>query len=307
MGGAVPRPTILQTRKLGAGARSSSAQVSGADPVGTRRRTPYDRRVNVFRRHAVSESGPADAPTLLFAHGFGCDQGMWQAAASRFPDYHTVLFDLVGFGDSDLGAYEPDRYRTLDGHAADVLELCRALDRTDIVFIGHSVSAMIGVLVVNQAPELFDGLVMVGPSPCYLEDGDYHGGFTRADIDQMLDGVEADFFAWSATMAPVIAGNPDRPDYGQTLTATFCRSDPDAARQFARATFLSDNRRDLRDVRVPTLIMQCAEDPIAPTAVGEYVHSQIPDSRIVYLEARGHCPNLTAPDETAREIRAFLT
>ena len=231
---------------------------------------------------------------------------MWEPVALQFPDHRTVLYDLVGFGRSDRSAYRPERYASLDGHAADLVELCHhlALDRP--VFVGHSVAAMIGVRAAISDPQLFSGLVLVGPSPCYIDDGDYRGGFTRADIDEMLDALDADFFSWSATMAPVIAGNADQPEFGRQLTEKFCQSDPDAARQFARVTFLSDNRDDLRHVRLPTLILQCSDDPIAPASVGDFVHARIPDSRLVQLEARGHCPNLTAPDETARAIRTFL-
>lgn len=259
------------------------------------------------QRHAVSTAGPIDGRPLVFAHGFGCDQAMWLPVATRLPEYRTILFDLVGFGRSDLSAYDPQKYSTLEGHAEDVVELCRELELDSPVFVGHSVSAMIGVLSALRDPELFSALILVGPSPRYVDDAEYRGGFSRADIDDMLESLDVDFFAWSAAMAPVIAGNPERPEFGRQLTETFCRSDPAAARQFARVTFFSDNRDDLSQIRVPTLVMQCSEDPIAPSYVGEFVHNEIPHSRLIHLQARGHCPNLTAPEETADAIRAFLS
>jgi len=244
---------------------------------------------------------------MLFAHGFGCDQNMWRFVAPAFADeYRIVLFDLVGAGSSDLTAYDPDRHGSLGGYADDIVEICRELDLTDAVFVGHSVSAMIGVLVAQRAPEAIGALVLVGPSPRYLNDEGYVGGFEQADIAELLDSMDSNFLGWSSTMAPAIMGNPDRPELGEELTASFCRTDPDIAAGFARVTFLSDNRADLPSVRVPTLVLQCSDDVIAPTVVGDYVHAQIPGSVLVRLAATGHCPNLSAPQETIDAIRAFL-
>jgi sigma-B regulation protein RsbQ len=244
---------------------------------------------------------------MLFAHGFGCDQNMWRFVAPAFADDHrTVLFDHVGAGGSDLGAYDPERYATLDGYAADVLEICDELELEDVIFVGHSVSAMIGVLAAAERPELFASLVLVGPSPRYIDDEGYVGGFTAEDIDGLLDSLASNFLGWSAAMAPVIMGNADRPELGEELTNSFCRTDPEIAAQFARATFLSDNRDDLARVPVPALVLQCREDAIAPVAIGEYVHRALPQSTLVILEATGHCPNLSAPAETIEAIRAFL-
>lgn len=231
---------------------------------------------------------------------------MWEAVASQFGDHRTVLFDLIGFGDSEPEAYDPERYSSLDAHADDVIALLRELGLTNVVFVGHSVSAMIGVLAANRAPELFDRLVLVGPSPRYVDDDDYTGGFSVDDIEDMLDSVDSDFGAWSSAMAPVIAGNAERPEFGERLTKLFCRSDPEAARQLARVTFLGDNRGDLRQLSRPALVLQCSDDPIAPTVVGRFVAGEIPEAEFVQLEARGHCPNLTAPDEVARTIRSYL-
>jgi sigma-B regulation protein RsbQ len=246
---------------------------------------------------------------MVFSHGFGCDQNMWRFVAPAFEDdYRVVLFDHVGAGGSDLAAYDRVKYSSLDGYASDVLELCRELELRDVIFVGHSVSAMIGVLALQEAPELFGSLVMVGPNPRYIDDGDYVGGFSRADIAGLLDALDANHLGWSAQMAPVIMGNhPENPELAEELTNSFCRTDPDIARQFARVTFLSDNRADLADVAVPTLVMQCSEDVIAPDCVGRYVHEAIPGSTFAKLAAVGHVPHLSAPEETTAAIRSFLT
>jgi len=263
--------------------------------------------MGVVDRHHVAESGVRGARPLLFAHGFGCDQRMWRLVAPAFEaDHRVILFDHVGAGRSDLSAYDPQRYRSLEAYADDVVELCRALDVTDAVFVGHSVSAMIGVLAAIRAPGRIGALVLVGPSPRYIDDDDYSGGFSRADIDELLESLESNFLGWSGAMAPVIMGNPEHPELGEELTNSFCRTDPDIAAQFARVTFLSDNRIDLAAVDVPTLVLQCSNDAIAPQAVGEYVHQAIGGSEYVLLDATGHCPNLSAPEATTAAIRAFL-
>jgi sigma-B regulation protein RsbQ len=252
----------------------------------------------------VSGSGPR---AMMFAHGFGCDQNMWTAVAREFErDFRVILFDHVGAGRSDLGAYDAEKYSTLGGYADDIVEIGRALGLEDAVFVGHSVSAMIGALASIKAPDMFSELVMVGPSPRYIDDEQYVGGFSREQVDELLEFLAENHLGWSAAMAPAIVGNPDRPELGETLTNSFCATDPDIAREFARVTFLSDNRADLPAIKARTLILQCREDIIAPAAVGEYVHAQIPDSRFMLLEATGHCPNLSAPKEVAAAIRAFV-
>ncbi|WP_345771626.1 alpha/beta fold hydrolase [Geodermatophilus sabuli] len=264
--------------------------------------------MSVVLRNRVRSIGVAEGRPMVFAHGFGCDQEMWRFVAPEFAvDHRVVLFDHVGSGQSDLSAYDPEKYGSLDGYAADVVEICRELDLRDVVFVGHSVSAMIGVLAVQQAPELFGALVMVGPSPRYVDDGDYTGGFSRADIAGLLEQLDSNHLGWSAAMAPVIMGNPERPELAAELTNSFCRTDPDIARQFARVTFLSDNRADLPGISVPTLVLQCTADAIAPEVVGRYVHEHVPGSVFTQLAATGHCPNLSAPEETAAAIRAFLS
>jgi sigma-B regulation protein RsbQ len=265
------------------------------------------RPIDVAARNNVKVSGREEGRPMLFAHGFGCDQNMWRHVAPAFADeFRIVLFDHVGAGGSDLSAWDPARYGTLDGYADDVLQICRALDLTGVVFVGHSVSAMIGVLAATREPDRFDKLVLVGPSPRYIDDGEYTGGFTREDIEELLDSMDSNFLGWSSTMAPVIVGNPDRPELGEELTNSFCRTDPEIARHFAGVTFLSDNRADLAGVTTPTLVLQCSDDAIAPQPVGDYVHREVRGSELVLLNATGHCPNLSAPEETIAAIRAFV-
>jgi sigma-B regulation protein RsbQ len=232
---------------------------------------------------------------------------MWRYVAPRFEDdFQVVLFDHAGAGKSDPSAYDVKRHSSLAGYAQDVLDLCHDLDLHDVVFVGHSVSAMIGVLAARQEPELFDKLVLVGPSPRYINDGEYVGGFGEDDITELLDSLESNYLGWSSAMAPVIMGNPDAPELAEELTESFCRTDPDIARRFARVTFLSDNRRDLASVQTPTLVLQCTNDVIAPVEVGEYVRDAMPNATMVMLAATGHCPNLSAPDQTTDAIAAFV-
>ncbi|MDT7952073.1 MAG: alpha/beta hydrolase [Acetobacteraceae bacterium] len=257
-------------------------------------------------RHNATVTGTGSR-AIVFAHGFGCDQNMWRLVAPAFEgDFRVVLFDHVGAGGSDLSAYEPAKYASINGYASDVVELCRELDVRGGVYVGHSVSAMIGVLAAKQAPELFGELVLVGPSPRYTDDADYVGGFTEAQIHELLEFLDNNHMGWSQTMAPVIMGNADRPELAQELTNSFCRTDPEIAKRFARTTFLSDNRADLEGVAQRSLVLQCSDDVIAPRAVGDYVHRKLPDSVFVQLAAGGHCPHLSAPEETIAAIRAFL-
>ena len=258
-------------------------------------------------RNRVTVAGRADGPTLLFAHGFGCDQSMWRSVTPAFErDHQVVLFDHVGAGGSDLSAWSPARYGSLEGYARDVLEICAELDLRDVVLVGHSVSAMIGVLAAAREPDRFVGLVLVGPSPRYVDDPPYRGGFQAADIEELLESLDSNYLGWSAAMAPAIIGNPERPELGEELTNSFCRTDPTIARHFARVTFTSDNREDLAHVDVPCLVLQSREDVIAPLEVGEYVHAQVPGSTLVVLDATGHCPNLSAPEQVVAAIRDWF-
>jgi sigma-B regulation protein RsbQ len=263
--------------------------------------------MSVVQRHNVSVTGPGTGQPMLFAHGFGCDQNMWRHVAPAFAeDHRVILFDHVGAGGADPAAWDPEKYSSLDGYAADVLEIVHELDLHDVVLVGHSVSAMIGVLAERAEPDRFAALVLVGPSPRYLDDVDYRGGFSEADIAELLESLDSNYLGWSSAMAPVIVGNPERPELGQELTTSFCRTDPAVARQFARTTFLSDSRADLPGVKAPTLVLQCSSDVIAPVEVGRYVAEAIPHSTLVMMAATGHCPNLSAPGETVAAIASFL-
>jgi sigma-B regulation protein RsbQ len=263
-------------------------------------------QMSVLTRNNVHVGGAGIQP-MMFSHGFGCDQNMWRLVTPAFSErFRIITFDHVGAGRSELSAFDPEKYGSLDGYAQDVIEICQALDLSKVIFVGHSVSAMIGALAAIRAPQLFDRLIMVGPSPRYIDDENYRGGFTAVQIEELLEFLDANHLGWSEAMAPVIMGNTDRPELSAELVNSFCRTDPKIAKHFARTTFTSDNRADLPLVPIPCLILQCSEDVIAPREVGEYVHAKLPDSRIVMMRAKGHCPNLSAPDETIEAIRSFV-
>lgn len=262
--------------------------------------------MSIGQRNNVHVHGDGPA-TLLFAHGFGCDQNMWRKLAPPYAQrYRTVLFDLVGSGQSDLKAYDRAKYGTLQGYADDIIEIAEEFAQGPVVFVGHSVSAMIGLLAHLKAPERFAAQVMVGPSPCYINDGDYFGGFERKDIDGLLETMEANYLGWSSNMAPAIMGAPEQPELAQELTNSFCRTDPEIAKHFARVTFLSDHRADLPKLQAPALILQCSDDIIAPRAVGEYMHRLMPRSTLAVVQNFGHCPHLSAPSASADAIDTFL-
>jgi sigma-B regulation protein RsbQ len=257
-------------------------------------------------RNNANIVGRDDAPTIVLAHGFGCDQALWRLVVPELlPDFRVVLFDHVGSGAADPAAWDAERYASLQGYADDILDLLSELDLHDVTFVGHSVAAIMGVLAVATDPSRFAKLVLLTPSPCYIDDGDYRGGFSRSDIDELLESLESNYLGWSRAMAPVIMGAPGRPDLSDELADTFCRTDPECARVFARTTFLSDNRDDLKRVTVPTLVIECQEDAIAPREVGAYVHRHIDGSELITLNTTGHCPHLSAPEATAKAIAAF--
>ena len=262
--------------------------------------------MSVQRRNNVHVEGRGPA-TMFFAHGFGCDQNMWRLIAPAYAKrYRTVLFDLVGSGNSDLTAYDPKKYSSLQGYADDIVEIVAEFGEGPIIFVGHSVSSMIGMLADLKAPEKFAAQIMIGPSPCYINDEGYVGGFTRADIDSLLGTLEGNYLGWSSNMAPAIMGAPDQPELGVELTNSFCRTDPAIAKQFARVTFLSDLRADLKKLKTPTLIVQCNDDLIAPVAVGEYLHRELSNSMLSVIENVGHCPHLSAPGSSTAAMDAFL-
>lgn len=262
--------------------------------------------MDVRSRNNVRVVGAEQGPTIVLAHGFGCDQNLWRRVTERLaPDFRVVLFDHVGSGASDPAAWDADRYSSLRGYADDILELLRELDLRDVVFVGHSVAAMMGVLAVGADPSRFAKLVLLAPSPCYVDDADYRGGFSRADIDELLESMDSNYLGWARAMAPTVMGAPERPELAEELTDSFCRADPDTARVFARATFLSDNRADLGNVHIPTLVVECAYDAIAPRGVGAFVRDHISGSSLITVDTSGHCPQLSAPEPTAQAIATF--
>ncbi|MBC6988670.1 alpha/beta fold hydrolase [Hymenobacter sp. BT491] len=262
--------------------------------------------MEVLERHNVIVSGTGEQ-ALVFVHGFGCDQRMWRLVAPAFEArYRVVLLDLVGAGQSDLTAYDPARYGTLAAHAEDVLEVMRALDLPPAVLVGHSISATIGMLAALQDPARVAALVMVAPSPRFLNDTGYIGGFEPADIAELLEAMESNYLGWAGAITPVIMGHPERPELAAELNNSFCRTDPAIARHFARVTFLSDNRADLPLLHTPTLILQCSNDALAPLPVGQYIHNHLSNSKLVVIETSGHCPHLSAPQATIAAIDQFL-
>ena len=270
-------------------------------------REPATSNGDVLTRNNVRIFGRGTQP-MVFAHGFGCDQNMWRFVTPAFEnDYRIVLFDYVGSGHSDLSAYDPQRYASLDGYASDVLDICHAAGLENVILVGHSVSSMVAVLAANREPERFAKLILVGPSPRYINDPpDYTGGFERKDIEGLLETMERNYIGWANFLAPAIMKNPDRPELGAELTESFCSTDPVIARRFAEATFFADNREDLAALRVPALILQCSDDMIAPLEVGNYLHRRLPDSSLRVMKATGHCPQMSAPEETIELIQEYL-
>lgn len=262
--------------------------------------------MSVISRNNVKVSGKGER-ALVFMHGFGCDQNVWRDVSPAFEgEWRTVLFDHIGAGKSDLSCYDRDKYSSLQGYADDLIEIVRELGLRDVVVVGHSVSAMIAVLAAVKEPGMFSRLVLIGPSPCFLNDGDYPGGFERKDIEDLLAAMDNNFFGWSSMITPVIMGNPDRPELAGELSESFCRTDPTIARHFARVTFLADNRGELEKLTVPSLSMQCSADALAPLGVGDYLHQHLRGSTLNVLSATGHCPHLSEPAEVVAGIKAWL-
>ncbi|MFL5741264.1 MAG: alpha/beta fold hydrolase [Flavisolibacter sp.] len=261
---------------------------------------------NILARNNVKVFGRGQQP-MMFAHGFGCDQQMWRLITPAFEDdYRIVLFDYVGAGKSDVHSYNHERYSSLQGYAQDVLDICKALNLEEVIFVGHSVSSMIGLLAAVEKPGYFSHMIMVGPSPCYINKEGYIGGFEQQDIEGLLETMEKNYIGWANFLAPQIMGNTDRPALGQELTESFCSTDPVIASQFARATFFSDNRHDLSKLQTPSLILQCSQDIIAPQQVGDFLHQHLPQSTLKIMKATGHCPHVSEPEETIALIKDYL-
>ncbi|MCT7948540.1 alpha/beta hydrolase [Ancylothrix sp. C2] len=263
---------------------------------------------NVFLRNNVTVLGQGPQ-VMLLAHGFGCDQNMWRYLTPAFlNDYKIILFDYVGSGKSDIAAYNTERYSNLNGYAQDILDICEALALSEVIFVGHSVSSVIGILASIQAPHFFKNLILVSPSPCYInQPPDYIGGFERADIEGLLDIMEKNYIGWASFLAPMVMQNPDQPELTRELEASFCSTDPVIASRFAEVTFYSDNRNDLSKVTIPSLVLQCAEDMIAPVEVGEYLGQHLPKSTLKLMKATGHCPHMSHPEETINLIKEYLS
>jgi sigma-B regulation protein RsbQ len=261
---------------------------------------------NVLQRNNVKITGKGVQP-MLFAHGFGCSQDMWRLITPAFEnDYKLILVDYIGAGESDKSTYSAEKYSTLDGYASDILEIITELGLSDVIFVGHSVSCMIGQLAANQRPDLFSRLIHICPSPRYIDDEGYKGGFSRADLENLLTMMDNNYKLWAATVGPLIMGNADKPQLGEELTQSFCAYDIDIAKQFARVTFFSDNREDLPKSKVPSVILQCADDVIAPEAVGKYINENTPLSMLYYMRATGHCPHVSHPVETVNLVKKYL-
>lgn len=261
---------------------------------------------NVIARNKVRVFGEGKR-TIVMAHGFGCDQTMWQYISPAFSgDYRLVQFDYVGSGNSDLSAYSAERYGTFRGYVQDLLDVIEALELTEIIFFGHSVSSMIGMLASIERPELFSCMVMIGPSPRYLNDGEYFGGFERSDITELLDMMEMNFSGWASFMAPLAMNTPEHPELVKDLERSFITADPVITREFAEVTFLSDHRNAVAEASTPTLILQCSDDSIVPIQVGEYLHKNLRGSEFRLMKAKGHYPHISHPEETVALIKAYL-
>jgi sigma-B regulation protein RsbQ len=262
---------------------------------------------DVWHRHhlAVIGEGPR---TIVLAHGFGCDQRAWRhVAADLARDHRVVLFDHMGCGRSDAAQWTPQRYATLNGYAQDVVDICAQLPWRDLVYVGHSISGSIGILAAIAAPQYFDRLILVGPSPRFLNDPpDYMGGFEREDILAMLDLMDRNRIGWANYLAPVAMKNDDRPELSRELADNLCAGDPAIIRHFAEVVFMSDVRAELPKLTRPALILQCADDAIASGEVGAYLHQHLRGSRLRLMKATGHLPHLSHPQETIEMIRAEL-
>ncbi len=262
--------------------------------------------MSIQSRNHIQVSGKG-AAAMVFVHGFGCDQTMWRFLAPAYQDrFRVITYDLTGSGQSELSAYDRSKYGSLHGHAADLLEIVDSVTNGPVVIVGHSVGATIGMLATIAAPRRFAAQVMIGPSPCFINDGDYVGGFSRSDIDELLETMDANYLGWSRSVAPMIMGAPNQPLLRDELTERFCRNDPEIARHFGRVTFLSDHRADVLRSTVPALILQCSDDLIAPREVGDWLHRHLPASTLRVIRNVGHCPHMSAPTESSRAIDAFL-
>ncbi|MDF1706006.1 MAG: alpha/beta hydrolase [Aeromicrobium sp.] len=254
----------------------------------------------------ASVRGPSGAPVIVFVHGFGCGQHMWRHVAPSFEaDHQVVLLDLPGSGDADEAGYDPDRHASLEGYRDDLAALLQELGLSSVTLVGHSVAAMIGVLLQIERPDLVGRLVLVAPSARYVDVGDYVGGHSEPDIDELLDLLSRNHLGWQDPLSTMVAGSPEGPAKDE-LEQAFCRTRPEFAAQFANVTFRGDNRADLPHVTAPTLVLQSAHDVVAPESAGQFVRDAIPGAQYRLIQTRGHAPHLTAPADTLAAIRDFL-
>lgn len=262
--------------------------------------------MNIIDRNNVKVFGKGTQP-MMFAHGFGCDQTMWRYITAAFEEhYKIVLFDYVGCGKSDMSCYDPADYSSLEGYAQDVIDICHALQLRDVILVGHSVSGMIGAMAARQEPHRFSRIIMLGPSACYINDVNYKGGLERNMVEGIIASIESGSGEWPHQLGPVVMGNPDRPELADELISLFCNVAPEVARQFARATFLTDSRASLSGLNVPTLILQCTNDIVAPEEAGAFIHKHVPDSTFIKMKATGHVPQVSAPEETVQIMKSYL-
>lgn len=261
---------------------------------------------DVLARHNVKIFGKGTQP-LLFSHGLGCDQNVWHLIVPAFQnDYKIILFDFIGSGQSDISSYNKEKYASLHGYADDVLAICEKLQLKEVILVGHSVSSVIGILAAIKNPTVFSRLIMIGPSPRYINEPGYIGGFEKDEIDELLALMRDNYRDWAAFFGPKAMANPERPELSENLIDSLCTADPAITYDFAKATFLSDNRNDLPILKTPSLILQTAEDIVAPLQVGEYMHKNIPGSTLCNMNATGHFPHLSAPQETIELIKNYL-
>jgi sigma-B regulation protein RsbQ len=261
---------------------------------------------DISRRNNVTVLGHG-SKTLMFGHGFGCDQNTWRLITPAFEeDYRIILFDYVGAGNSDLSAWDHERYSDLQGYAQDIVDICDDLGFEDVIFIGHSVSSMIGLLAVKLRPTIFEKIVFIGPSPRYINDVDYKGGIEAQDLDDLLELMDSNYLGWSAMIAPSIMGNPEQPQLSEGLAQSFCATDPEIAKTFARVTFLSDNRADLSLLDIPNLTIQCNDDFLTSKWVAEYINQHTKKNTIAMLDSSGHCPHLSDPNGVIQAIKSFI-
>ncbi|WP_334063868.1 alpha/beta fold hydrolase [Alteromonas genovensis] len=262
---------------------------------------------DIIKRNNVRFFGNGEV-TLLLAHGFGCDQRMWDHLIPYLEnDYKIVLFDYVGCGQSDLSAFDKKRYSQLSGYAKDVEEICDALSLSNVIFIGHSVSSTIGMHAAIERPDLISKLIMICPSPCFLNlPPDYMGGFEKDDLEELINLMDKNYLGWASYFAPLVVGEGHDESVKQEMEDSFCSTDPSYAKPFAKATFFADDRYLMPKLGTPTLILQSQDDSLASVEVGRYMNKAIEHSKLIVLEAKGHCLHMTTPEQVACAIGEFL-